>query len=97
MKQRSDYHGLEFEVWTAQGSWFWRFTDPRRERGFIGAAASERDAMGDACAMIDEALESSDPNAANALPVDYDWSVVLERFRDAALEHQLESRRPARS
>jgi hypothetical protein len=46
------YLGTNFEIWTGQQSWFWRFSD--RNRGSIGAAASEADAVRDACRAIEE-------------------------------------------
>jgi len=46
--------GTRFEVWTGQQSWFWRFSDPGRAGGSIGAAATETDAVREACLAIEE-------------------------------------------
>ena len=46
--------GTRFEIWTGQQSWFWRFSDPSRAAGSIGAAATETDAVREACLAIEE-------------------------------------------
>jgi hypothetical protein len=46
--------GTHFEIWTGQRSWFWRFSDPSRGGGSIGAAATEIDAVREACLAIEE-------------------------------------------
>jgi hypothetical protein len=46
--------GIRFEIWTGQQSWFWRFSDPSRAGGSIGAAATETDAVREACLAIEE-------------------------------------------
>ena len=46
--------GTRFEIWTGQQSWFWRFSDPSRAGGSIGAAATETDAVREACLAIEE-------------------------------------------
>lgn len=46
--------GIRFEIWTGQQSWFWRFSDPNRAGGSIGAAATETDAVREACLAIEE-------------------------------------------
>jgi hypothetical protein len=45
--------------------------------------------------MIEQVLalgqqQSFYPESPNHFPVDYDWSAVLERFREAAISHQLD-------
>ena len=49
--------GTRFEIWTGQRSWFWRFSDPNRAGGSIGAAATETDAVREACLAIEEMLD----------------------------------------
>ena len=49
--------GIRFEIWTGQQSWFWRFSDPSRAGGSIGAAATETDAVREACLAIEEMHE----------------------------------------
>ena len=46
--------GTRFEVWTGQQSWFWRLSDPARNGGSVGAAATEADAIREACIAIEE-------------------------------------------
>jgi hypothetical protein len=46
--------GTRFEIWTGQQSWFWRFSDPGRAAGSVGAAATETDAVREACLAIEE-------------------------------------------
>ena len=46
--------GTRFEIWTGQQSWFWRFSDPGSDGGSIGAAATETDAVREACLAIEE-------------------------------------------
>jgi hypothetical protein len=50
--------GTRFEIWTGQQSWFWRFSDPGRGGGSIGAAATETDAVREACLAIEEMQDS---------------------------------------
>jgi hypothetical protein len=55
------YLGTTFEVWHGNESWFWVVLDPLRNRGAIGVAATENDAVRDACTMIDETAPSAPP------------------------------------
>src|SRR5215469_1360835 len=48
--------GTRFEIWTGQQSWFWRFSNGSRSGGSIGAAATETDAVRDACLAIEEMI-----------------------------------------
>jgi hypothetical protein len=48
------HFGTRFEVWNRQQSWFWVVVDPRGNRGSIGAAISEAEAIGEASASIEE-------------------------------------------
>ena len=50
------YLGTDFEIWTGQQTWFWRFS--ARNRGSVGAAASEADAVREACRAIEESAGS---------------------------------------
>ena|SRR5215469_8296590 len=50
--------GTRFEIWTGQQSWFWRFSDPGRGGGSIGVAATETDAVREACLAIEEMQDS---------------------------------------
>jgi hypothetical protein len=48
------HFGTGFEVWNRQQSWFWIVVNPGCNRGSIGAAASEADAVRDASVSIEE-------------------------------------------
>jgi hypothetical protein len=59
------HRGTGFEVWTSQQSWFWRVATPCRNGGTVGAAASEADAVSEACTAIDE-MPSCSPGIDSA-------------------------------
>ncbi len=50
MRERQLYRGRNFELWTRDGAWFWRFG----EGGAIGAAASKAQAVGEGRSVIDQ-------------------------------------------
>jgi hypothetical protein len=54
MRIRRDHLGTGFEVWTGGQSWFWCLLNPHRNRGAIGAAATEADAIREAFVAIEE-------------------------------------------
>jgi hypothetical protein len=54
MRNRGNYLGSDFEIWTAQRTWFWSVTDPGRNGGMIGVAATEAEAMREACLSIEK-------------------------------------------
>jgi hypothetical protein len=75
--------GTPFEIWTGQQSWFWRFSDPGRAGGSVGAAATEIDAVREACLAIEELHADS-----AARPMDWEGKVtpsrrVLKEFESA--------------
>lgn len=47
------HRGVTFEVWNNQQSWFWMVLDLRGNRGAIGAAPSEAEALREAGCSID--------------------------------------------
>ena len=49
--------GRNFEVWNRRESWFWVVVDPRRNRGSIGAAISEAEAIREATELIEESFD----------------------------------------
>jgi len=53
MSRLRHYLGTDFEVWDGQPTWFWFVIDPYRDGGAIGAAATEADAIREACRSID--------------------------------------------
>ena len=54
MRKRKDYLGAGFEVWASQRTWFWRLVHADRSGGAIGAAATEAEAIREACVSIEE-------------------------------------------
>jgi hypothetical protein len=58
-----DHLGTRFQVWNGQQTWFWSIFDTGRNRGTIGAAASETQAMREACSMIEEWSLQADRSA----------------------------------
>lgn len=53
-RERRVHHGMGFDLWTGQDSWFWKLAD----RGAIGAALGHPQAVSEACIAIDELLGS---------------------------------------
>jgi hypothetical protein len=62
MRSRRDYLGTGFAVWTGELTWFWRVLNSHHSGGAVGAAASEAEAVREACIAIEEmsALSSGD-------------------------------------
>jgi len=54
MRSNRFHWGTGFEVWTAQQTWFWFVVNPHRSGGTIGAAATEAEALREACLSIEE-------------------------------------------
>ena len=54
MHNQRNYLGISFELWTRQRTWFWSLVDPGREGAMIGAAATEAEAVYEACLTIEE-------------------------------------------
>ena len=76
MSNLRHYQGIDFEVWDGQQTWFWFVIDPRCDGGAIGAAASETDAVRDACFSIDEMiLARREPRTAAA------WEISLANLK----------------
>jgi hypothetical protein len=63
MRSRRDYLGTGFLVWTGELTWFWRVFNSRHSGGAVGAAASEADAVREACMAIEEMFASSTAEA----------------------------------
>jgi len=63
MKRRRYHHGIQIDLWTNQGAWFWRLVNFRSNRGSVGAAVSEADAIREASTTIDELSWSSQSDA----------------------------------
>ena len=57
MRSRRNYLGTGFDVWNVsddQPAWFWLVLDSHRDGGTVGSAATEADAVREACASIEE-------------------------------------------
>jgi hypothetical protein len=57
MRSRRHHRGTGFDVWDVrddQQAWFWLVIDSHRDGGIIGSAATEADAVREACASIEE-------------------------------------------
>lgn len=67
------YLGTRFEVWNGERAWYWLVDSPDRGSGSIGVAATEADAVGEACAAIEEI------SAAENVPVP-DWIASLQNL-----------------
>ncbi len=65
--------GASFEVWDGQQTWFWFVIDPHRDGGAIGAAASETEAVRDACLSIDGIMSARDEHQRG-------WNSSLDRL-----------------
>ncbi len=80
------YMGIEFEVWGGGRGWFWMVADPRTGRAAIGSCASERGAIQEACASIDEIAARLAPSASAAACGDpigaaaERWNAMLEKL-----------------
>jgi hypothetical protein len=54
MHSRRNHLGRGFAVWTGELTWFWRVFNQHHNGGAVGAAATEAEAVGEACAAIEE-------------------------------------------
>jgi hypothetical protein len=64
MDLRRDHLGTRFELRTDRWAWFWRLVDPPLNRGAAGAAATEADAVREACIAIEEIFPARRDSAA---------------------------------
>lgn|SRR5512146_934193 len=68
MRNNRDHLGIRFEVWSGEWTWFWRAFNTRRNRGAVGAAATEADAVREAHAAIEEmSARGSDDTSSSPL------------------------------
>lgn len=78
------YLGTGFEVWAAQQSWFWFLDKPLGDGAAIGAAATEADAVRDACLVIEASISRLRPSHPIAVAV-WECSLAnLERYLTGA-------------
>ena len=52
--RNENYLGVAFQIWSGPQTWFWFVVNPHQNGGAIGAAASEADALREACLSIEE-------------------------------------------
>jgi hypothetical protein len=62
MSSIRDHLGTGFEVWASQQSWFWFVDKPHGNGAAIGAAATEGEAVRDACLTIEASLPRRHPS-----------------------------------
>ena len=90
------YHmGTGFEVWTAQESWFWFVDNPHRDAGTIGAAATEAEAIRQACMLIEDLSVAICETRAHPRWASVPVSVIEWDQRLANLERYLAGARAA--
>lgn len=75
-RERRIHQGVSFDLWTGDQSWFWKLDD----RGAIGAALSQPQAVLEACMAIDEFL-GRDMDAACEVHRQR-WCSVLDRLAE---------------
>ena len=68
------HRGVSFEVWNDQQSWFWMVRDSRGNRGAIGAAPSETEALREAGFSIEADAPPARLTGMNA------WTCAFENF-----------------
>lgn len=83
MRNQRSYLGINFELWSRQRTWFWSLADPCRDGAMIGAAATEDEAVREACATIEQRSARCAESAA-ASRLDHD-SESVSRFRQSKL------------
>jgi hypothetical protein len=62
MDENRNHLGTGFEVWAAQQSWFWFVDKPHGNGAVIGAAASEAEAVRNACSTIEASMPRLHPS-----------------------------------
>ena len=92
-RNQRQYLGILFEVWDSNQSWFWFVIDPHCEGGSIGAAASEMEAVRDACRSIDEMMCSYLPPCSADTAVPWNKPQGKDMTRTAAIAHAHEQLR----
>jgi hypothetical protein len=60
--------GTSFKVWNRRQSWFWLVLNPHGNAGAIGTAATEADAVREACSSIEELVAQRPAFSASCSP-----------------------------
>ena len=91
---RNENHlGIAFQIWSGPQTWFWFVVNPHQNGGAIGAAASEADALREACLSIEEISAQLRPAATyrndECMPSLICWKGALENLNRflAAFNH----------
>jgi hypothetical protein len=66
MRNSRDHLGARFEVWTGESTWFWHVFNPHNNGGAVGVAATEADAIREACMAIEERCTSGCETTSSA-------------------------------
>jgi len=85
MHSRRDYLGTGFAVWTGELTWFWRVFNSHHSGGAVGAAASEADAIREACIAIEEMSASSSadaPSLRSTINPSFDSVIARQAWRE---------------
>lgn len=96
MRSNRDHLGIRFEVWRGESTWFWRAFNTGRNRGAVGAAATEADAVCEAHTAIDEMSARGPDDTSSSPPFDCRvcssvvgrekhpeiWTIDLERLAE---------------
>jgi hypothetical protein len=64
MRNSRHHLGIDIEVWTAQQTWFWLALSPHGSGGMIGVAATEAEAVREACLSIEATSAQRQADAA---------------------------------
>ncbi|HEY6395628.1 MAG TPA: hypothetical protein VIX12_09435 [Candidatus Binataceae bacterium] len=79
-RERRVHQGISFNLWTGQHTWFWMLPD----RGVIGAAVSQQEAVREACMAIDLFLGRNANSDSTITCEGYHehWHNMLERLAE---------------
>jgi hypothetical protein len=80
MRNSRDHLGARFEVWTGESTWFWHVFNPHNNGGAVGVAATEADAIREACMAIEERCTSGCETTSSArLIIDLFFEPIMGR------------------
>lgn len=80
MRNSRDHLGARFEVWTGESTWFWHVFNPHNNGGAVGVAATEADAIREACMAIEERCTSRCGTTSSArLIIDLFFEPIMGR------------------
>ena len=90
--RNENYLGVAFQIWSGPQTWFWFVVNPHQNGGAIGAAASEADALREACLSIEEIsaqVQTATHRKDDCVPTLICWKGALENLNRflAAFNH----------